>query len=228
MRKQLLSKLKLCLVTNMSNHSFFHYHSFVNKVVRGGVSMVQLREKGVHLNDLKYKAVMLQSMLKPYGIPLIINDFVELAAEINADGVHIGQQDMHPSQARKILGKDKIIGLSIESLEELTQSNQMDDVDYVTASAVFASKTKPDCKTLWGLDGLLQVVQNSNHPVTAIGGITCENIEEILKKGVKGVAVIGALHDASNPYQAAVKLRQMVDNHTQIESMYAKWSAFRI
>ena len=96
-------------------------------------------------------------------------------------------------KARSILGPNKIIGLSIESLSELAIANASDSIDYVTASAVFPTQTKPDCKTLWGIDGLEQVVLRSKHPVTAIGGINVQNVRSVMEQGVEGVAVIGAL-----------------------------------
>ena len=172
---------RLCLVTNIRNRAMNDYGKFIQQAVRGGVTMVQLREKAGSIHDrhkIKQQAIALQNILKPMGIPLIINDFVELAAEIDADGVHIGQQDMSVSKARKILGPHKIIGLSIESLDELHLANDTAGISYVTASALFPSKTKPDCKTLWGLKGLEIIAQQSKYPVTTIGGITEKNIKE--------------------------------------------------
>lgn len=205
--------LKLCLLTNIKpNESLPEYLKFVLKSVAGGVTMVQLREKGTDLSDVKHKARALQQILRPLNIPLIINDFVELAAEIDADGVHIGQHDMSPERARKILGPHKMIGLSIEDMRDLTLSNQSEAITYVTASAVYASKTKPQCKTLWGINGLSDIVRVSRHPVTAIGGITVHNIKAIERAGASGVAVIGAIHDHADPYVASKHLREHFDH----------------
>lgn len=204
--------LKLCLLTHIKpDQPLNEYLKFVIQAVAGGVTMVQLREKGTDLIEVKEKALALQQVLRPLGVPLIINDFVELAAEINADGVHIGQEDMSPAQARNILGRDKIIGLSIESFNDLELSNQSDDLNYVTASAVYQSKTKPYCKTLWGIQGLSDIVKLSRHPVTAIGGIKLNNIKEIERAGATGVAVIGAIHDEPDPYLASRYLREHFD-----------------
>lgn len=205
--------LKLCLLTNIkADQKFSEYLSFILKSVAGGVTMVQLREKGSDLADVKRKAIGLQQVLRPLNIPLIINDFVELAADINADGVHIGQHDMSPEDARKILGPHKIIGLSIESMRDLEISNQSEAITYVTASAVYPSKTKPECKTIWGIKGLSEIVQQSRHPVTAIGGITAHNIQQIERAGASGVAVIGAIHDHADPYLASKSLRDRFDH----------------
>lgn len=205
--------LKLCLLTNMkANQSLPEYLKFVLKSVAGGVTMVQLREKGCDQAEVKAKAIALQKVLRPLQVPLIINDFVELAAEIDADGVHIGQQDMSADQARKILGPNKIIGLSIEDMRDLALSNESDAITYITASAVYPSKSKPLCKTLWGIHGLSAIVKESRHPVTAIGGITVHNIKAIERAGASGVAVIGAIHDHADPYLAAKHLRDHFDH----------------
>ena len=210
MKSILIKNLRLCLVTHIKNHSLPQYKQFIQHTVRGGVTMVQLREKA-DIQKVKLKALELQSLLKPMGIPLIINDFVELAAEIDADGVHIGQNDVHPTEAIKILGPHKIIGLSIESLDELYEANKINGITYITASAIFPSRTKPECKTLWGRDGLKQVIKNSVHPVTAIGGINNDNISSIINVGACGVAVVEAIHNAHNPYTAALSLRRSID-----------------
>jgi thiamine-phosphate pyrophosphorylase len=209
--RNLQNTLKLCLVTNNNNMTSWQYRIFIRDAVKGGITMVQLRNKIVKPDEFKQLAIELHKILKPLNVPLIINDYVELAAEIGVDGVHIGQQDMNPNDARKILGQNKIIGLSIESLEELEISNKLTSIDYITASAVFPSKTKPNCKKIWGLEGLCEIVEKSRHPVTAIGGIKKHNIGSIMKSGVSGVAVVGAIHDEPNAFIAAKRLIHLID-----------------
>ncbi|MFN7038649.1 MAG: thiamine phosphate synthase [Alphaproteobacteria bacterium] len=207
MKYLLKNNLKLCLVTNIGTRPINEYKFFLCEAIKGGVTMVQLREKSASIDEVKYKAIELQKILKPLKIPLIINNFVELAAEINADGIHIGQKDMPVEQAKKILGLNKIIGLSIESMEQLEIANNTVGISYVTASAVFPSKTKPDCKKIWGLDGLKQVALNSKHPVTAIGGIKSYNVADFFKiPNVYGVAVVGAIENSLDPRKAAEEL----------------------
>ncbi len=223
MRDKLYHSLKLCLVTNINNQPMNKYIKFIEHAAMGGITMVQLREKSGNPLEVKERARELQRLLRSFEIPLIINDYVELAAEIDADGVHIGQQDMSAFRAREILGPDKIIGLSVESLEEVEKSNNLTNIiDYITASAVFPSKTKPDCKKIWGIDGLRQVVENSKHPVTAIGGIKLHNTFDIINTGAKGIAVIGAIHDSPNPYQAVQNLRRIIDSKEEIEFQYRR------
>lgn len=212
MKYLLKNNLRLCFVTNIKDRPMSDYLKLVKQAVRGGVTMVQLREKTSNMNEIRNQALALQSILKPMGVSFIINDFVELAAEINADGVHIGQQDMSVAKAREILGPHKIIGLSIESMDELHLANNTNGISYITASAVFPSTTKPDCKKIWGLKGLKEIARESKHPVTAIGGITENNIAEVMSiSNVYGVAVVGAIDRAACPYNAALNLTQSLD-----------------
>ena len=209
--KSLLDQLKLCLITNMTTQSIPEYIEFITKAIHGGVTMVQLREKSAEYAEIRLKALALQNILKPLKIPLIINDRVDLAVEINADGVHIGNQDMPALHARKLLGPNKIIGVSAESLEDVESANKL-PINYVTASSIFPTKTKLDCKKFWGIDGLKKVVEESIHPVTAIGGINPIHSRDIINTGSVGVAVISAIHDVDNPHKAAKDFRINMEN----------------
>lgn len=208
--KDLRSHLQLCLVTKIQlEQSFDEYSAVIEKAILGGVTMLQLREKHNNLSLVKQRALALKRLLKPYRVPLIINDFVGLAKEVEADGVHIGQGDMSPIEARGILGHNKIIGISIETIDELQRSNEMDVIDYVSISAVYPSKTKSNYKTIWGLDGLAEAIKISRHPIIAIGGIRLENASEIVKAGVDGIAILGAIYDAYDPLQVAKDLKKI-------------------
>lgn len=191
--------LKLCLLTHIESRSFDEYQKIILSAIHGGITSIQLREKNLPYKELKSLALSLQSLLKPFRIPFFINDNVNLAKEIDADGVHLGQSDTSPIDARRLLGKDKIIGLSIESPQELEIANRLDCINYIAASAVFPSKTKNNCRTIWGLDGLKEVVKKSIHPVIAIGGINPTNVNDIMKCGAAGIAVISTIHDHPQP-----------------------------
>lgn len=206
-----ISALKLCLITHLE-HPFFdeQYEQFILNVINAGVSSIQLRDKTAEPLTRRSKALALLSLLRPHNIPLIINDDVALAKEIDADGVHLGQSDKDPAQARLILGRDKIIGWSIESNEQLMHANTLSCIDYVAASAIFPSKTKTDCKTIWGLNGLKKIARLANHPVIAIGGINIGNIQEVINQGAYGAAVISALHDSPKPKEMAQALIQII------------------
>lgn len=203
--------LKLCLVTHLQHQAFSVYKSFLLKAIRGGITAVQLREKNKSLSELQALALEFKATLRPFKIPLIINDHVDIAKVIGADGVHLGQSDLSPYEARSILGPAKIIGWSIETLEELALANQLTCIDYVAASAVFPSKNKPDCKTIWGIAGLQQIIQLSKHPVIAIGGINLNNVGMVIDNGACGVAVVGAIHD-NDPTQSAADLLAAIDH----------------
>ena len=211
-------QLTLCLITSIRGHHY-DYASTITQAIKGGATMVQLREKGPNISKIKEKALFIQNLVKPYGVPLIINDHVALAAEINADGVHIGQGDISVCEARKILGKQKIIGVSIESFDDLHRANNNSEISYVTASAVFPSISKPDCKTIWGIDNLHKLTAISTHPMTAIGGINMTNAHTVFEAGVCGIAVIGAIHNAKDPCEAAKELTRSDNYHSHSQTL---------
>lgn len=195
--------LKLCLITNAQAMPLAQYKNFILQAIEGGVTSIQLREKSKNTSELYQMALMLKTLLNPLKIPLIINDHVELAKEIDAEGVHLGQSDCTPDHARKILGPCKIIGLSIETLEELKIANSLTCINYIAASTVFRSQTKTNCKTIWGLHGLGEMTKHAKHPVIAIGGIDAGNVKQVIEHGACGVAVISAVHAQNNPAKAA-------------------------
>lgn len=204
---------KLMLVTHRQATPLPEYLSFIKQCVSSGVSSVQLREKNA---DPAFKlsfAKELKNILAPLDIPLIINDDVDLAIAVNADGVHLGQTDSSPQKARERLGARKFIGLSIESEEELIQANSY-DLNYVAASAVFPSEHKHNLKTIWGIDGVQRLCSLTAHPIIGIGGINANNLPQLMQSGAHGAAIIGALHQANDPEQMAFTLRQIIDNRS--------------
>ena len=202
----IISQLKLCLVTHMTHTSFDLYQQFILQAISGGVTAVQLRNKKTSKAHLLDQAFALKELLGPLHIPLIINDDIDIAKAVKADGLHLGQTDCSPQAARDQLGPNIYIGLSIETLDELAIANQLTCINYIGASAVFESKTKTNCKTIWGLEGLKKLTQQSIHPVVAIGGINASNIKQTMACGPCGVAVVSAIHDDPNPKLAAERL----------------------
>ena len=170
--------------------------------VNGGVTMVQLREKECDTAEFIELAMALKSQLSAKGVPLIINDRVDVALACDADGVHIGASDMPYAIARRLLGDDKIIGLSVESMEEVEKANEL-DVDYIGISPVFSTATKKDIKKPFELEGLSRAASISRHPVVAIGGIKVDNAEDVFLSGADGVAVVSAICSADAPSEAA-------------------------
>lgn len=177
----------------------------VNDAVSGGVTMVQLREKTADTRTFLERAFALKRLLQSTGVPLIINDRVDIALAVDADGVHLGQSDMPVTIARQLLGPDKIIGLSVENFEQIKEANQL-DIQYIGISPIFATPTKTDTHTPFGLEGARQAVALSTHPTIGIGGINASNIAAVRATGLDGVAVVSAIMSASAPRQAAQEL----------------------
>lgn len=193
--------MRLCFVTDSSEHLV----EVVRLAVRGGITMVQLREKTADTRTFLARAIALRECLRGTGVPLIINDRVDIALAAHADGVHLGQTDMPVTIARQLLGPDKIIGLSVESLAQVEEANTL-DVDYIGISPVFATPTKTDTHTPFGLEGTRQAVALSKHPTIGIGGINVANIAAVRATGLDGVAVVSAIMSAPDPEQAAKQL----------------------
>ena len=202
--------LKLYLVTDRDLSLGRSLEDVVSEAVKGGVTIVQLREKDASTGEFVALARRLMSILKPLGIPLIINDRVDVALAVDADGVHIGQSDMAYADARRLLGPDKIIGLSVESLEDLEAANAL-DVDYVGISPVYGTPTKTDTAEPFGLEGLRRAVEMSVHPTVAIGGMNAATIGEVMEAGADGVAVVSAICSAEDISKAASELKTIVE-----------------
>lgn len=164
----------------------------VEESIKGGATVVQLREKNVSDEEFLEIAKNLQKITRKYNIPLIINDNVEIAKEIDAEGVHIGQSDDTLSHARKLLGEDKIIGVSVCSIEE-TRKALEGGADYLGIGAVFYTGSKKDINKPLGIENLKKIVDIIDIPSVAIGGIHLDNIEDTMSTGVDGVAVISEI-----------------------------------
>ena len=204
--------LSLYLVTNRDNLSMMEFLNVVQNAVDGGVKIVQLREKNTSFDEMCEIGQQLQAILKPRDIPLIINDRIDVALKIKADGVHLGRADRKVEMARKSLGKNAIIGLSVETIKQVVEA-QESDVNYLAASPVFPSATKPDCYNPWGLSGLAYLCSISRHPVIAVGGINYENVKEVMACGAKGVAVISAIFGSNCAKTASSNLYQKIMKH---------------
>ena len=204
--------MRLCLVTDITLSPTVlcascteHLCDIVEKAVSGGVTMVQLREKTADTHTFLERAFALKRLLQSTGVPLIINDRVDIALAVDADGVHLGQSDMPVTIARQLLGPDKIIGLSVENFEQIKEANRL-DIQYIGISPIFATPTKTDTKTPFGLEGARQAVALSTHPTIGIGGINASNIAAVRATGLDGVAVVSAIICAPDPKKAAQEL----------------------
>ena len=202
--------MKLYLVTDRDIAGGRDLPQIVRQAVEGGVTMVQLREKNTDTRAFIALAQRLKELLAPLGVPLIINDRVDVALASDADGVHIGQSDMPYNIARRLLGPDKTIGLSVENFEQIALANSL-DVDYIGVSPVFATPTKTDTAEPFGLEGLRRAVRESVHPVVGIGGMNAGTASEVIAAGAAGIAVVSAIIGAASPKDAARELIEKID-----------------
>lgn len=183
--------------------------AIVSAAVKGGVSCVQLREKGCTTREFIRQARRLKVLLQPSKVPLIVNDRIDVALAVGAEGVHLGQSDMPLRYARKIVGRDMIIGISAESLEDAVAA-EAGGADYIGISPVFATATKKDTASPLGLEGIRAIRATVGIPLVGIGGITAANAHRIRHAGADGVAVVSAIVAADCPETAAAELKSRV------------------
>jgi thiamine-phosphate pyrophosphorylase len=187
----------------------------VSAAVQGGATVVQLREKDCSTRDFIEQALAIKEFLKDHGAPLIINDRVDVAQAVEADGVHLGQTDMPLGVAKKILGDSMIIGISAESLQDAIEAEK-GGADYLGVSPIYATPTKTDTAPPLGLQGLQQIRKAVRLPLVGIGGLNRENAAEVIRNGADGVAVVSAIVAAENPQAAADALKQIIIEAQQV------------
>jgi thiamine-phosphate pyrophosphorylase len=200
----------LYLVTDRRLAGARPLEDLVRAAVRGGVTAVQLREKECGTREFVELARGLKKLLEPLDIPLLINDRVDVALAAGADGVHVGQSDMQYGDARRLLGPDAIIGLSVETLEQGGQAASL-DLNYLGVGPIFPTGTKPDAAPHLGIEGLASLRAASRQALVAIGGINAANAAAVLRAGADGIAVVSAICAAGDPQAAAAELRRIVD-----------------
>jgi len=196
----------LYLVTDRSLSRGRSTVDIVREAVAGGVTCVQLREKNCDTQEFIAEAEKLHALLKPLRVPLIINDNVEVALAVGAEGVHLGQQDMAIAEAKLLGPPSWVIGISSESLEDAICAER-EGADYIGVSPVFSTPTKTDTAPPLGLEGLRQIRSAVRIPLVAIGGIHIGNVCEVIRTGADGVAVVSAIVSADSPRKAAFALQ---------------------
>lgn len=196
--------MHLHLVTDRSLTLGRSLIDIIRAAVAGGVSAVQLREKSCSTREFIELAQLAAKEL--HGrVPLIINDRIDVALAIGADGIHIGQSDMPYEMARKLMGPQALIGLSVETVEQAKEAECL-NVDYLGLSPVFTTSTKSDIAPPLGLAGVRRIRAESRHRLVAIGGINQDNAVEVVSAGADGLAVVSAICSANDPQAAAQKL----------------------
>ena len=181
----------------------------VAAAVSGGVTCVQLREKHCSTREFLDEARRVRELLVGTGVPLIINDRLDVALAVAADGVHLGQNDMHLSDARRLVGERLVIGISAESVADAIRA-EAEGADYIGVSPVFTTPTKMDTAPPLGLEGLREIRRAVSLPLVAIGSIRHDNAAEVLRAGADGLAVVSAIVSAPCPRTAAAALRQQI------------------
>lgn len=197
-------KYELYLVTDRDLLNGRDFLKSLEQGILGGVSVVQLREKSASSLEFYNLAVEVKKLTDRYDIPLIINDRVDIALAVDADGVHIGQSDLPANIVRKIIGQSKILGVSTANLDEAKKAIE-DGADYIGVGALFPTITKTNTRKV-DLDQLKHIKANINIPIVGIGGINESNIKSVIETGIDGVALVSAILSKDNIKEAAEKL----------------------
>lgn len=187
----------------------------VEDTLKAGASFVQLREKNLPFEEFLKRAKEIKNITDQYKVPFVINDNVDLAIECNADGVHVGQGDMQARNVRKLIGEDKILGVSASTVKEATEA-QKNGADYIGVGAIFATSTKEEAKVI-SMDTLKDICKAVSIPVVAIGGINENNVLQLKGTGVHGISVISAIFSKENIYDATKKLYHLATEMVEYE-----------
>ena len=195
-KEKLKKDLKLYLVTDSLILKDRDFYKCIEDAIKSGVTMVQLREKNASREEFLEKAIKLRQLTRDYNVAFIINDRIDIAMVVDADGVHIGQSDIDAVLARKLLGEDKIIGVSARCLEEARIAKE-NGADYLGIGAMFSTSTKEDA-TLVSFDTLEEITKEVDLPFVLIGGITLDNVSDLKKFNPDGYALVSGILGADN------------------------------
>lgn len=179
-----------------------NFPALVTQAVRGGATIVQLRDKSATEVEMTRTARTLVDLLAPHGVPLIVNDRIEVALASGAAGLHVGQGDASVTEMRRLLGPDRLLGLSIETLAQV-QAMPLGVVDYIGVGPVWATATKADHAAPIGLQGLAEIIRNAPVPAVAIGGLSLRDVVGVKAAGAAGMALVSAIFGANDPEAAA-------------------------
>ena len=195
------------LVTDHRNKTDEEFLNIIEEAIQGGTTIVQLREKTASTKDFYELAMKVKEITNRYDVPLLINDRIDIALAVDSDGVHIGQDDMPADVARRIIGDEKILGVSASTIDEAIKAEE-DGADYIGSGAVFPTSTKDDADSV-PKELLKEIVESINIPTVAIGGITLENASLLKDTGIAGFSVVSAIMSADNPKEASKKLKEI-------------------
>lgn len=209
MRDKLAQSLLLYAVTDRHWLGDRTLYDVVRESLEGGVTFLQLREKDLDDENFYNEAVRLQEMAREYGVPFVVNDNVDIAVRMDADGVHVGQSDMEAGDVRALIGPDKILGVSAQTVEQAVLAEKR-GADYLGVGAVFPTGSKDDAVEV-SHETLRAICEAVSIPVVAIGGITVNNTPELAGSGICGIAVISAIYGQKDIYQATESLKKVTE-----------------
>ncbi|MHA1785709.1 MAG: thiamine phosphate synthase [Candidatus Helarchaeota archaeon] len=209
-KKMLREQLKLYLVTDRKLARDRNFDEIILEAVRGGVTIVQLREKNLDARRYLEKALNLKNRLDECKVPFIINDRVDVAFAAGAIGVNVGQSVLPITHARRILGKNKIIGLSTNTVKQAIEAEKL-GADYIAISPVFSTPTKTDIDPPVGIEGIPRFKKVVKIPIIGIGGINKNNARAVIRAGCDGIAVVSAIMASENPKEAAAELIREIE-----------------
>jgi len=204
---------RLCLVADAEAAGSRNLISIIREAVDAGVTLVQLRVKNLDIRAFLDLAVQTSELLKSRNIPLIINDRIDVALACEADGVHLGQEDLPLPIARKIMGRERLIGISVNSVKEAEES-EAEGADYIGVGPIFYTSSKEDLRTILGFEGLKAIKNKVIIPILAIGGINAKNTGSVIDSGADGIAVISAIMDAKDITEATRILLEAIGTRT--------------
>lgn len=204
----------LYLVLSEKDCTHLHWLEVAEQALKGGVDIVQLREKNCPFEEYVLRAKQLKQLTDAYSVPLIINDAVDVAIEIQSWGVHVGRTDMQPSEIVTLPGAPNYIGWSLETPEQL-ESDELKFVHHLGVSPVFSTPTKMNTITEWGLNGIQRLKERTSKPLIAIGGIHPHNAQTVLEAGADSLAVVSAICGSHTPFEAAYQLKQIIHDTQQ-------------
>ncbi|QAA33650.1 thiamine phosphate synthase [Clostridium manihotivorum] len=199
---------KLYLVTDRGVLKGRDLAAAVESAIKGGVTLVQLREKDISTLDFHKVALDVKAITRKYNIPLIINDRIDIALSVDAEGIHVGQDDMPCTVTRELIGENKIVGVSVSTLEEAIQAEK-DGADYIGVGAIFPTSSKDDAKSV-SIEVLKKIKETISIPVVAIGGISSKNVSLLKPANIEGVAVISDILSKEDITKAAKELKELI------------------
>jgi len=203
---------KLYLVISEKDCKGKNFLTVAEQAIKGGVDVIQLREKNIPDDLFLIKAKKLKTVTDKYNIPLIINDNLPVAMQVHAAGIHVGNNDISPVEIRRLWNRENtIVGYSIEYMEQLYNSNTAVS-DYLALSPIFSTPTKEDTTTEWGMEGIIKVRMITSKPLVVIGRMDAHNAASVIDAGADCIAVVSAICSADNPKEAAMELINKINN----------------